>query len=243
MLPLCANSMEVLILDKRLIKKGKMIACSNCGAGNYYKLSHATRYENHFCNLTCKGKYQTKQLFIRVPKEVIYRLYITEQRAYRYICKKLHINGRAIPILLNGYGIPIRYGSEAVATQWIDNDHRRKTQAVRFAENIADTFRENATPAEKRFRHLLRYLGIEFEFQYPVDGFLLDFAIPSIKLGIEIDGKEHRREKKVRFYDEQRTEQLAKLGWLILRFSNFDVLNYPIKVRKQIGAIIHRLEQ
>ncbi len=225
-------------------KKGKIIACYNdCGKERYYTQFRIKKQSEFFCGFTCKGEYKTKKLFIRVPKEVIYRLYITEQRAYGYISKELNINERSLPILLNGYNIPIRYGSEAVATQWIDNDHRRKSQAIRFAENVADTLRENATPAEKRFRHLLRYLGIEFEFQYPVDGFLLDFAIPSVKLGIEIDGKEHRRGKKVREYDQQRTEHLENLGWLILRFSNFEVLNYPIKVRKQIGAIIHRLEQ
>jgi len=190
-----------------------------------------------------KGEYKNKQLFAKVPKDVIYRLYIIEQQSYRYICKELKISNHSVPILLDGYDIPIRHGSVAVATQWRKNPFRRYNQSRRFVHNIVSTFRNNPTPAEIKFQQILSDIGIDFTFQQPFKIFLLDFAIPSLKIAIEIDGKEHHQQRKLRESDRRRTAYLEKSGWRVLRFSNFEVVNESIKVQQQLDSIITRLQQ
>lgn len=63
-------------------------------------------------------------------KEQMYQWYVVEKKSYRQIMKLTGIkNNRKIPKLLNEYGIPIRRGSEAVKTQWINNENRRQKQS------------------------------------------------------------------------------------------------------------------
>jgi putative component of toxin-antitoxin plasmid stabilization module len=64
---------------------------------------------------------------IKIPKEELQKLYVEEKRSFRYIMKVYNFNsGRTLKRLLVQYGIDIRMGSEAVATQWINADERRK---------------------------------------------------------------------------------------------------------------------
>lgn len=61
-----------------------------------------------------------------IEKDKLYQWYVVEKRSYRYIMNQLGCNtARAIKRFLIQYEIPIRYGSEAVATQWIGNKERR----------------------------------------------------------------------------------------------------------------------
>lgn len=63
-------------------------------------------------------------------KEQMHQWYIVEMKTYRQIMKLIGTkNNREIPKLLKEYNIPIRHGSEAVKTQWINNDERKKNKA------------------------------------------------------------------------------------------------------------------
>jgi len=55
----------------------------------------------------------------RYPKEIIEREYQSKQKSFRQVCSELVMNWRTLKKLLNYYWIPIRYWTEAVATQWI----------------------------------------------------------------------------------------------------------------------------
>lgn len=46
----------------------------------------------------------------------------------------------------------------------------------------------------------------------------LDFAFPSVKLGVEVDGRGHFRGKMSTDYDKQ--NELTRMGWRILRFQS-----------------------
>jgi len=60
---------------------------------------------------------------------ILFELYITKQLTYRKILKLLSINNRSVKILLDFCNIPIRYGGDAIKTQWVNNDARRISQA------------------------------------------------------------------------------------------------------------------
>jgi very-short-patch-repair endonuclease len=81
----------------------------------------------------------------------------------------------------------------------------------------------NKTFAENWIAKLLDYSGIEYYFQYPIviddcKFFILDFYIPSLKLYLEIDGKQHRKHVK---YDLNRKDLIHK-QWKLkeIRISN-----------------------
>jgi adenine-specific DNA-methyltransferase len=66
--------------------------------------------------------------------------------------------------------------------------------------------------------------GIKFRRQFAVGRYILDFYSPEYRLGIEADGGQHYENNGKR-YDEIRTQELAKSGIQIIRFSDTDLLN------------------
>src|SRR5512133_2243943 len=68
-------------------------------------------------------------------------------------------------------------------------------------------------------------LGVAFRRQYRVGKFIADFAAPSRKLIVEVDGGYHAARTGA---DASRDAKLRRLGWRVLRFSALEVLaNLP----------------
>ena len=88
----------------------------------------------------------------------------------------------------------------------------------------ARKLRNNATDAERHlWLHLkLRQLaGLRFRRQVPIEGFIVDFLCPQVRLVVELDGGQHGERTGA---DEARTRVLASLGYRVLRYWNDDVL-------------------
>lgn len=71
-------------------------------------------------------------------------------------------------------------------------------------------------------------MGLPYRYQH-LDlsrKIIMDFAMPTIKLDIEIDGDSHRRVDQIRA-DIDRAEQLKKIGWTVYRIQNEDALADP----------------
>ena len=68
-----------------------------------------------------------------------------------------------------------------------------------------------------------RLMGLSFRRQVPIAGYIVDFACPTHRLIVEVDGSQHGNDADLR-YDENRTRRLQQDGWTILRFWNDDVL-------------------
>jgi very-short-patch-repair endonuclease len=66
-----------------------------------------------------------------------------------------------------------------------------------------------------------RLQGYKFRRQFPLAGFVADFACLDAKLIVEADGCQHLDKAAV---DQQRTEKLSDQGYRVLRFWNDDVL-------------------
>jgi hypothetical protein len=71
-------------------------------------------------------------------------------------------------------------------------------------------------------------IGVSLPHHYKVD-----LAVPSLKLAIEVDGNTHKL-KRWRFLDHRKTEALASLGWLVIRFWNEEILRDPSDVVRRI---------
>ena len=73
----------------------------------------------------------------------------------------------------------------------------------------------------------------------------MDFAMPTIKLDIEIDGDSHRRVDQIRD-DINRAEQLKKKGWTVYRIQNEDASADPFgcidRMVLELGLEVKRIK-
>jgi very-short-patch-repair endonuclease len=86
--------------------------------------------------------------------------------------------------------------------------------------------RKTLTDAELKLWNELRahrLMGLPFRRQMPISDYIDDFACPSKKLIVEVDGSQHGSEAGAR-NDSIRDETLKSLGWTLLRFWNDDVI-------------------
>ena len=90
----------------------------------------------------------------------------------------------------------------------------------------ARNMRKQMTDAELKLWNELRahrLMGLGFRRQLPIAGYIIDFACPTHKLIVEVDGSQHGS-AEIAEADAVRTAKLEGLGWTILRFWNDDVV-------------------
>jgi very-short-patch-repair endonuclease len=81
--------------------------------------------------------------------------------------------------------------------------------------------------------------GLKFRRQHPIGVYIADFYCHKVKLIIEIDGGIHN-DPKVKKADKQKEMDLKNWGYMIIRFSNDDVLTNSEKILKEIEIIISK---
>ena len=79
----------------------------------------------------------------------------------------------------------------------------------------------------------------KFRREHQLEGFILDFYCPRLRLGIELDGEPHFDEQG-RAYDALRTARLNELNIEIIRFENDRFLADPEMRCRELEA---RLEE
>ncbi|RUW46811.1 endonuclease domain-containing protein [Mesorhizobium sp. M1A.F.Ca.ET.072.01.1.1] len=90
----------------------------------------------------------------------------------------------------------------------------------------ARKMRKQMTDAELKLWNEVRahrLMGLSFRRQMPIAGYIVDFACPTKKLIVEIDGSQHAR-ADASASDAARATKLKGLGWTMLRFWNDDVI-------------------
>ncbi|CUX24932.1 MULTISPECIES: endonuclease domain-containing protein [Rhizobium/Agrobacterium group] len=98
----------------------------------------------------------------------------------------------------------------------VELKHREYARQMRKAMTDAELKLWNAVRAH-------RLEGMAFRRQLPVAGYIVDFACPSHKIIVELDGLQHA-EDAAASYDHQRTQTFGELGWTVLCFWNDDIL-------------------
>lgn len=79
-----------------------------------------------------------------------------------------------------------------------------------------------------------RVAGLRFRRQHPLEGFIADFFCHHARLIVEVDGEIHGAQAD---YDRERAEHFARLGYLVLRFSNEQVLKRTVEVVAEITRV------
>jgi very-short-patch-repair endonuclease len=78
-------------------------------------------------------------------------------------------------------------------------------------------------------------LGAAFRRQYVIGGRITDFAAPSLRLVVEVDGSSHAGRRRA---DERRDRELARLGWRLIRLPSELVLRrLPLAVARIEEAV------
>jgi very-short-patch-repair endonuclease len=68
----------------------------------------------------------------------------------------------------------------------------------------------------------MRKLGFHFRRQSPIGGYIVDFECRKARLVVEVDGGQHNRDDHT-IRDQRRDARLGELGYLTLRFWNYEV--------------------
>ena len=91
------------------------------------------------------------------------------------------------------------------------------------------------TPAEKILWEELRAnkLGVYFQRQQVIQGFIVDFYCHKSTLVVEVDGDIHDLQKEE---DERREKVLSALGLRIVRFRNDEVM-------KNLSAVVGQIRE
>ena len=101
--------------------------------------------------------------------------------------------------------------------------------------------RNNTTKTEKiLWEHLKgKRLGYKFRRQHGIGPYIVDFYCPQKSLAIEADGEYHRHQIE---YDENRDKYLSSIGCVVLRFSNYDILENISCVKQDILNALEKSE-
>lgn len=89
----------------------------------------------------------------------------------------------------------------------------------RTSRKFARDARSHMTKGEAFLWQLLRRNGVgaRFRRQMPIGPYFADFACPSARLIIEVDGHTHD-DDEAQARDRERQSWLERLGWTVLRF-------------------------
>ena len=104
----------------------------------------------------------------------------------------------------------------------------------------ARRLRKEATEAERALWESLRgrrLQGLKFLRQYPIGPFIVDFCCRDRRLIVEVDGGIHSTELQIA-KDKERDAFLRGQNYIILRFTNEDVLTDVTTVLRKIAITI-----
>lgn len=96
---------------------------------------------------------------------------------------------------------------------------------------------------EKYFREFLEQSGVQFESEYRISIYRLDFAIIGNKIAIEIDGEQHYTDDRIIKSNIKRDEFLDSLGWttIRIRWSHFKRLS-DIEKNGYLFSLLEKIE-
>ncbi|RAK69705.1 endonuclease domain-containing protein [Hymenobacter edaphi] len=105
----------------------------------------------------------------------------------------------------------------------------------RILKGLAQQHRHTSTKAENHLWQALRggQLGLRFRRQHAIGSFIVDFVCLTAWLVVEVDGEVHNEPNQAE-YDQNRTIELEKRGFQVIRFPNNEVLTQTETVLQRI---------
>jgi len=82
------------------------------------------------------------------------------------------------------------------------------------------------TEPELALEPAIASLGVPYRCQHPLLGHFCDFALPTYKIVVEVDGKSHD-DAEARAADKVRDAKMQTKGWKVVRLKNAEALENP----------------
>ena len=118
---------------------------------------------------------------------------------------------------------------------------RKKSHYNKKLKPLARGLRKYGTPGEAiLWSHVLRarsFYGLQFNRQFPIDNYIVDFICRKLKLIIELDGSSHEFKQEA---DALRDKRLAELGYTVIRISEREVIQ---DIDSAVNAIVAHLPE
>ncbi|MCX6208825.1 MAG: methionine--tRNA ligase subunit beta, partial [Bacteroidetes bacterium] len=140
---------------------------------------------------------------------------------------------------------PPKGGNEDTTHKSKDSYNYRTADPMTYSllKDYAEKHRSQPTEAENVLWELLRGKklgGYKFRRQHIINNFIADFICLEYNLIIEVDGLIHQLPENI-ISDIERTEQLNKLGFEVIRFTNNEVLFETEKVLANISKKLEKI--
>ncbi len=104
-------------------------------------------------------------------------------------------------------------------------------------KHFARELRSNGTLGEailwKEVLRARQFYGLQWNRQFTIDKFIVDFICRKLKLIIELDGKYH---DLISSQDQERDKELLKLGYRVIRISEQEVI-------QDVNSVYHYLKK
>jgi very-short-patch-repair endonuclease len=98
------------------------------------------------------------------------------------------------------------------------------------------------SPLESTFAAIAATTGVHVEYQYEVelDGrrHVLDFAVPAVKVGVEVDGLETRATRESLDHCDERQNRLVLDGWHLLRYTSTHLRQRRTAIRRELTRLV-----
>jgi len=143
------------------------------------------------------------------------------------------VNLLPLPLAGEGWG----GGVSAVEASMVEQ--KGPTWKARLRSN-ARALRRSSTDAERLLWSELRghwLNGAGFRRQVPIESYIADFVCHAAKLAIELDGGQHFSDQAERA-DAMRSAVIEAKGFVVLRFSNHDVMSNRAGVIETIATAV-----
>ncbi len=101
---------------------------------------------------------------------------------------------------------------------------------------------QTESPIERKF--LIAATGVikGIEIQYTIGFYRVDFAIPRVKIAIELDGHDFHSTVEQRTNDARRARTIEAAGWRVLRFTGSEINADVGACVEEVLAIVEVLE-
>jgi very-short-patch-repair endonuclease len=119
-----------------------------------------------------------------------------------------------------------------------DRDSARHPDRIKFARDQRKQANEFAMDVWQMLR-ASRIRGKKFRREYPIPPYTVDFVCLSLKLIVEVDGKDHFTEAGMRA-DAQRDQFLRDQGFEVIRVDGYQVTQDPTSVRRFIEDAVDK---
>lgn len=157
-------------------------------------------------------------------------------------CIVLHNKRGTAPGMWFGPPTPRRGDLEPNSSKKHDKYLRADPMVYGLIKEFVVSHRRNPTEAENILWSIVRgkkMAGFKFRRQHIISNYIADFVCLSEQLVIEVDGLYHQLPEN-KISDEERTAELNKLGFEVLRFTNEQVLNDTDNI---INTIVRRIKE